>query len=170
MSPKRFTMATIQRYSLLLSRTLNKWLAIRDTFFKNIHWSGYSAVWLLHGWCRVKLLPFGACSVDTIQPCLSFVSSHLKPHTPSTCVFSCHMPSALLAEWQGSFACYSSNIGVEWILKWVCTESWPWWRQLSCCSCRALNTFWSQVWCSTTELFSLPMHITISFETLIYVS
>ena len=117
MSPKCFTMAAIQRYSLLLSRTLNKWLAIRDTIF-NIHWSGYSAVWLLHGWCQVKLLPFGACSVYTIQPCLSFVSSHLKPHTLSACVFSCNMPSALLAEWRGSFACYSSNIGVEWILRW----------------------------------------------------
>ena len=24
----------------------------------NVHRSGYSAVWLLHGWCHVKLLPF----------------------------------------------------------------------------------------------------------------
>ena len=33
----------------------------------------------------------------------------------SPCVFNCNLPPARLAEWPGSFMCYSSNTGPEWI-------------------------------------------------------
>ena len=32
-----------------------------------------------------------------------------KPHMFGACVFSCNLPPALLAEWQGSFTCYCST-------------------------------------------------------------
>ena len=85
----------------------------------NIHPSGYSAVYLLHGWCHVKL-PLSRCPLrvnsttmhqitvsvcsTTIQPCTSlqyhFAWSHI-----------CNLPPALLAEWSGSFTCYCSKRG-----------------------------------------------------------
>ena len=54
-------------------------------------------------------------------------------------MFSCNLPHALLAEWPGSFMCYCSNTGVEWIPKWVSTESWPWRRKFSHHSCPDSN-------------------------------
>ena len=41
---------------------------------------------------------------------------HAKTHAGCMHV-SCNLPPALLAEWPGSFTCYCSNMGVEWILK-----------------------------------------------------
>ena len=46
----------------------NEWPTSCTQCVLNSHWSGYSAVWLLHGWCHMKLLPLGASSVWTIQP------------------------------------------------------------------------------------------------------
>ena len=46
-----------------------------------LKWCIYSTVWLLHGWCHVKLLSSQrVCSVYTIQPCTMpchFIQSHI---------------------------------------------------------------------------------------------
>ena len=59
-SPKRITMANTALSSLrLCSSHMRLWM--NDHSFTqhvlNIHQSGYSAVWLLHGWCHMELLP-----------------------------------------------------------------------------------------------------------------
>jgi len=55
-------------------------------------------------------------------------------------MFSCNLPSALLAEWPGSFTCYCGNMGGGTNTKIrVSTESWPWRRKFSCHSSRDLN-------------------------------
>ena len=56
-SPKSYTMAAIVLLSLhLRSSRMQLWMS--DCSFTqhilNIHWSVYSAVWLLHGWCHWK--------------------------------------------------------------------------------------------------------------------
>ena len=103
----------------------------------NIHLSGCSAVWLLHGWCHTKLLPsrhmlwvhhatlnqltmssnsncyLSTCSKYTMQ--WFTVSSNSKPHRKGACVFNCNLPPALSAEWPGSFMCPCSNMGVKQI-------------------------------------------------------
>ena len=57
----------------------------------------------------------GESSVDTMQPCT--MSLHAKPHSSCTCVFSCNLPPAPLAEWSASFTWYCGNTGVERIPK-----------------------------------------------------
>ena len=37
-----------------------------------------------------------------------YSKSSVSAHTQDACVFSCNLPPALLAEWQGSFTCYCS--------------------------------------------------------------
>ena len=83
--------------------------------------SSYSAVWLLRGWCHVKLLPsrhkFCVHHTTVHQFAMSF---SLKPHNDICRMHVCLAQtshSALLAERLGSFACYCGNMGVEWILK-----------------------------------------------------
>ena len=78
----------------------------------NIHQSGSSALWLLHGWCHMKLLlcqpKFCAHHARMHQ----FTLSHyLKPYTQDACTFSCNLSPALLAEQLGSFTCYCNNTG-----------------------------------------------------------
>ena len=48
--------------------TLNERLALHSAFF-NIHWSGYSAVWLLHGWCHMspRHVHFTTSKITNIQ-------------------------------------------------------------------------------------------------------
>ena len=111
---------------------LHEWLAFYSTFL-NIHQSAVqkALTWLVPH----ETAAISSCSVYTIQLCA--MSLHAKPHAYSACIFSCNLPPALLAEWPGSFACYCSNTGVEWL--WVLTESWPWRRKFSCRCCRDLN-------------------------------
>ena len=75
-------------------------------------------------------------------------------------MFSCNLPSALLAEWPGSFMCSCDNMGVERIPRWVSTERWPWRGKFSCHSCRDSNPqpFNHQAGALTTELSLLPIH------------
>ena len=77
-------------------------------------------------------------SLYTVQPCTSlqyhFIQtnqSHIGTQQ-GACVFSCNMPPSLLAKWPGSFTRYCGNTGMEQILKWVSTESWPRRRKCSC--------------------------------------
>ena len=78
----------------------------------NVHWSGYSAVYLFNGWCYVKLLPSWCmfCGHHTTRHQFT-VSFYSKPQMKGACVFSCSLPPALLAEWLGSFTCYCRNMG-----------------------------------------------------------
>ena len=80
-------------------------------------------------------------------------------------VFRCNLPSALLAEWPGSFTYHCGNMGVERILNKSQHKSWLWRRKFSCRSCRdsksqpfdhksgALTNKLSQLWLSTIKLF-----------------
>ena len=93
---------------------LHEWIAFYSAFFCfcfNIHRSVTALAWLV----PQETAAISARSVYTIQPCT--MSLHAKPHTQGVCVFSCNLPPALLAEWQGSFMCYCSNTGVERIPK-----------------------------------------------------
>ena len=56
MSSECFTVATIQSHSLLL-RWPTVLCALHSIHVLNIHQSGCNAVWLLHRWCHMKLLP-----------------------------------------------------------------------------------------------------------------
>ena len=60
----------------------------------------YSANWMLRGWCR-----HGTRFVYTsVQPCTGLEGS---------CVYSCNLLPAFLAEWPGSYTCYCGNTGVD---------------------------------------------------------
>ena len=74
---------------------LHEWLAFSYSFL-NIHRSCVLKRW--HGWCHMKLLPSRRA---LCTPCT--MSHHAKPHTWCACVFSCNLPTALLAEWPWSF-------------------------------------------------------------------
>ena len=108
-------------------------------------WWAYSAVWLLRGWCRVKLLwswrPFFVHHTTIHQ---FTVTLYLKPHIGHmvACVFSCNLPPALLAECLASFTCYCGNMGPDGMDTKIriSTESWPLRRKFSWCSCRESNT------------------------------
>ena len=81
-------------------------------FFKERNsrkWCTDSSIWLLNGWCHMKLLLSRRTFCvhhTTMHQCIE--SLHSKPHTYVACVFSCNLPYALLAEWPGSFTCYCS--------------------------------------------------------------
>ena len=97
-------------------------LALRSAFL-NIHRRGYNAVWLLHGWCDVKLLPsrrkfcvhYNHALVYTVTSLhCHFIRSHMRRMHVCLAVTP---PSALLAEYPGSSTCYCCNTGVERIPK-----------------------------------------------------
>ena len=99
--------------ALLLHVILNESLQLFIACFEYPHeWRAYSAVWLLHGRCHVKLLPSRRvlCTSYNHAPC------HIIS-CKATYVFNCNLPPALLAEWPGSFTCYCRETGVERILK-----------------------------------------------------
>ena len=74
--------------------------------------SGYSDVWLLRGWCHLKLLPSRRMFCVHYTSMHQFtVSLYSKSHTWGACGFSCNLPPALLAEWPGSFTCYCGKTG-----------------------------------------------------------
>ena len=99
MSPKCFTVTTI---ALVFASELthcslivcdSEWMTIAlYRAFLNIHWSGYSALWLLHGWCHVKPLPSRGtfCVHHTVMHQFT-VSLYSKAQTQGVCVFSCNL-------------------------------------------------------------------------------
>ena len=110
-------------------------------------WMSTKVVYLQHYLVVTRLVSatWNCChidthSVDTIQPCTSLVSLHVKPHVGRLHVY---LPVIhhlkFWAEWPESFTCFFGNMEVQWILKQVSTESWPRWRKFSCCSCQDLN-------------------------------
>ena len=97
MSPKRFTMATTELFfASEQTRVVFSYATLNECRFMqcvlNIHGSGYSTVWLIHGYCRCCCL--GASYVYTIQPCTSlqrhFIQSHI--HRVRACLaVACHL-------------------------------------------------------------------------------
>ena len=121
-------------------------VALHGAFLYSIHRSGIftalfgymaSAMW---NCCRL-----GACSLYAVQPRLQalvydileegagkrcfYTSMHQLTRSlyskPLYCVFSCNLPPALLAEWPGSFLCYSGNSGGVDTEMWVSTKCLP---------------------------------------------
>ena len=83
-------------------------------------WCADSAIWWFNSWCHVKPMRKTWCKF-CVHPSAMHqftVSFHSKSHRYGCIVFSCHLLPTLLAEWLGSFTCYCSNTGVEWIPKW----------------------------------------------------
>ena len=87
----------------------------------------YNAVWLLHGWCHVKLLPsrWMFCVHHIIMHNLHyhFVWSHIRR------VHVCFVLTCQTHVWQNdqeSFACYCGNRGWNGYWNGSCTESLPW--------------------------------------------
>ena len=79
----------------------------------SIHWSSYSTVSLLLGWCHVKLLPsrHKFCVHHATMHQFT-VSLYFKLQMYNACVLSCDLAPARLAEWQGCFTCYCGNTGM----------------------------------------------------------
>ena len=77
-----------------------------------------SVIWFLYCWCRAKLLPSRyKFSVHHTTMHQFTVLLHSKMHRSGAWLFSYDLPPTLLAEWPGSFTCYSGNTGLERILK-----------------------------------------------------
>ena len=82
--------------------------------FNPSKWSIYSAVWLLRGWCHVKLLPSRRTFCVRHTTMHQFTVSLHEIHILR--VFSSNLLPALLAEWPGSSMCYYGNMLME--LRW----------------------------------------------------
>ena len=91
---------------MCLRMILHEWPSFYRVFL-SIHRSGVltALTWPV----PYETAAVSARSVYTIQPCT--MSLHAKPRASCTCVFSCNLPPALLAEWPGSFTCYRGNTG-----------------------------------------------------------
>ena len=100
------------RLTALLSHVIpkiNEWLAFCSAFL-NIRRSGvlsYRAVWLLNGWCHVKLLlSRSAYTIQSWTMSRRFTQSQVR--RAHTCLaITCHL--RFWAEWPGAFMCYSGN-------------------------------------------------------------
>ena len=123
MSPKRFTMATIV-LSFLRLHSSRMWHWMSTQCILNIHLPGYSTVWLLYGWCHLKLL-LSWCKFCVRHRTMHqfLMSPYSEPHMQDACMFSCDLPPVLLAEWPWSFTCHCSNMGVEWILTYELVQT-----------------------------------------------
>ena len=133
----------------------NETLAIYSTLLNyTLKWCTRCTVWLLHGWCHVKLLPpWCMFCVHHTTVHLFTVSLDSKPHTRDRVHVhlgvTCH-----LHFWQidkDLFMCYCNcgNPGVE--------QSQH--RKLTQEKKTLLLTFWSRVWHSATELSQLPQMV-----------
>ena len=82
-------------------------------------------------------------------------------------MFSCNLPPALSAERPGPFTCYCSNTGggTDTEIR-VGTESQPWRRKVSHCSCRDSNPcpFNHESGALTTELSPPPKQNTLFYR------
>ena len=84
--------------------------------FLNIHGSGVltALAWLSGAtWNNAAVSTQVLCTPYNHAPCR--VTSCRTTYVRCMRI-SCNLPPALLAEWLGSFTCYCSNIGVEWII------------------------------------------------------
>jgi len=121
------------------------------------NWCTYTAIWLLHGWCHMELLPSWHTFYVHHTKCTSLQCHHnwsLMRRVHVCLAVTCHLHfrhngQDLLR----ATAVY--NVGGTNTETRVGTERWPWRRNFSCHCCRKLNLqvpFWSQVRHSTTEL------------------
>ena len=126
---------------------LNEWLAFYGPLGISIDVVTYRAVWLLHGWCHMKLLPpqHFLCLPYNHVPCV--MSLQAKPHTHGACVFSSNLPPALLVEWPGFSMCYFGDMQMEWILKILPSILLGF----------KPATFWSWVWYSNHWVIPAPV-------------
>ena len=107
MSPKCLTVASIALSSLhLRSHRIQLWTSdcCFTQHFLNIYQSRYITVWLLHGWCHVKLLPSWRKFYVHHTAMHQFTVTLFKAtYMHAACLFSWNLLPALLAEWLGSF-------------------------------------------------------------------
>ena len=124
-------------YSTIIRSRENSLRSCRMRFWMNTHRNGVLTALFV---CYMADARWNCCRLGTF--CVHHTTMHHSTslHANVGCVrVNCNPPPALLAEWPGSFACYCSNTGVEWIVKYVSTESWPWRRKLPHRSCRERN-------------------------------
>ena len=77
---------------------LHEWLAFMQRVFQEpLKWCTYSSGMAGATW--------NCCHLG------AFCVHHTTMHHVTSCVFSCKLPPALLAEWLGSFTCYCGNTG-----------------------------------------------------------
>ena len=137
------------------------------TFFYPLKCCIYSAVWLLHGWCHMKLLPSWHILYTPCNHAPCHITS-CKATYLGSCMFNCNLPPVFMAEWQGSFMCCCGNTGVERMdtrIR-VSTGSWLWRRKFSCCFCQDSNLqpFSHESGTLTTELSPLPFYVSNCFK------
>ena len=130
--------SALEQIHLALVACDSEWVTFYSAFWISTAVVNYSAVWLLHGWCHVKLPPsrrtFCVHHTTTHQFTMSL---HSKPHE---CTFICNLPPALLEEWPGSFTGYCGNTGERNDTEIrVDTDSWHCRRQFSGHLCRDSN-------------------------------
>ena len=111
--------AFVQRYSLLLGRLtaflsyviLNEWLLFIVRIQYPPKWCTYIAVWLLHGWCNVKLLQFRRDLLTPYNHGLCHVTSwsHIRR------VYECLAVNCHLHFWQNDRdILWATAITLEW--------------------------------------------------------
>ena len=159
MSPKCFTMATIV-LSFLHLRSSCMWHWLSTQCILNIHLPSYSTVWLLHGWCHLKLLP------SRCKFCARHRTMHQFPMSPYLKSHICRMHVCLavtcrLCFWQNDHDLLRAT-AVTW--GWNEYRHKSWYRQLTLEKKILLlplpglepKTFRSWVCNSTTESSLLP--------------
>ena len=126
------------------------------------NWCTYTTVWLLHGWCHMKLLPSWHTFYVHQTNCTSLQCHHnwsLLCRVHVCLAVTCHLhfqhnDQDLLHATAVYIYIYNGG-GTDTETR-VSKERWPWRRNFSCHCCRQLNLqvpFWSQVWHSTSELW-----------------
>ena len=97
-------------------------------------------------------------SVPTLCLHSGIVSPHWLCWVKGVCVFRCNLPSALLAEWLGSFTCHWGNTGGEWTLTKSQLTKLNYGEENSPAAPAGIRTttYWSRVWRSTDKLSQLP--------------
>ena len=85
-----------------------------------------------------------ACELVSVIGCHTRPGQHSQPTltdgVKGVCVFRCNLPTALLAEWPGSFTCHCGNTGWNGHPIGITTESSLWRRKFSHRSCRDSNS------------------------------
>ena len=74
-------------------------------------WCSYNAVWLLHCWYHIKLLPCWRmfCVLHTAMHHFTFLVKDTVTYMQSACVFWLWPATKLLAQWLECFPCHCSN-------------------------------------------------------------
>ena len=138
--------------SFFIAHFWNEWLAFLLHIFEYpLKWFAYSTIWLLHGWCHVKLLQSWCtfCVHHTAMHQLT-VSLHAKLLCWD-CNTECHVPMAVLVTYMnkltrlGAFAVSPLwSLDISWCLLYNCVKYfhytqwatskqlhkwWPWKKQ-----------------------------------------